>query len=332
LVTPDASAELPAADDIAGVWLVLGSMVAGDIDVGPASAVGSIISPPSAMAPLVAPPMAGALDWGWLQPSASRASEIVVIAVADNRVSRLVRRFMLTSCGAMPTCNPDTFGRVARRVIDVATRERATPSVAGLTRGSRRPRSAATGEAKSIAARERGGRALVLVHRTAMIRRVAFAFAWVPVVVAGCHAVAATEVAPVDAGRTAIKPGHVVLADATDGPVAPVVRDALSRAAAGHRRLLVYVGASWCEPCQRFHRAAEQGQLDAAFPDLTLLVFDGERDVGRLKQAGYTSKYIPLFVLPNADGTSSGQQTEGGQKGDGAVAEITTRLQELLSR
>jgi hypothetical protein len=165
-----------------------------------------------------------------------------------------------------------------------------------------------------------------------MIRRVAAAFAWAPMVAAGCHPVGATEVAPVDAGRAADKQGHVVLVDAPDGPAAPVVRDALSRASAERRRLLVYVGATWCEPCQRFHHAAEQGQLDAAFPNLTLLVFDGDRDIGRLKQAGYVSKYIPLFVLPNADGTSSGQQTEGGHKGEDAVAEITPRLQELLAR
>jgi hypothetical protein len=124
----------------------------------------------------------------------------------------------------------------------------------------------------------------------------------------------------------------VAVSPAPPGAVAEIVREALGRVAAERRRLVVYVGATWCEPCQRFHQAAAAGELDAAFGDLTLLEFDADRDRGRLAEAGYTSKYIPLFVLPNADGTSSGQQIEGSVKGEGAVREITPRLKTLLER
>jgi hypothetical protein len=117
-----------------------------------------------------------------------------------------------------------------------------------------------------------------------------------------------------------------------EGDVEPIVREELARAAVDRRRLVVYVGASWCEPCQRFHGAAESGQLDATFSDLTLLEFDLDRDGKRLASAGYTSKYIPLFALPSADGRSSGKQVEGGIKGEGAVAYITPKLLALLAR
>jgi hypothetical protein len=93
----------------------------------------------------------------------------------------------------------------------------------------------------------------------------------------------------------------------------------------------VYVGATWCEPCQRFHHAAERGELDAAFPTVTVLAFDLDRDRERLASAGYVSKYIPLFALPGPDGTASGKQIEGGVKGDGAVGNIVPRLKEMLS-
>ncbi len=116
----------------------------------------------------------------------------------------------------------------------------------------------------------------------------------------------------------------------TAGDVEPLVRASLARATAAKRRLIVYAGAKWCEPCQRFHHAAEQGELDASFPDLNILVFDMDRDSERLASAGYVSKYIPLFALPAADGSSSGKQVEGGVKGDGAVAYITPRLKGLL--
>jgi hypothetical protein len=150
-------------------------------------------------------------------------------------------------------------------------------------------------------------------------------------------AVACDSPPPSAAGKADAAPapvaaaGHVQIEDAAPtGEVEPLVRAALARATAAKRRLIVYAGAKWCEPCQRFHHAAEQGELDASFPDLNILVFDMDRDSERLASAGYVSRYIPLFALPAADGSSSGKQVEGGVKGDGAVAYITPRLKGLL--
>lgn len=114
------------------------------------------------------------------------------------------------------------------------------------------------------------------------------------------------------------------------GEVAPIVVDALATAAKDHKQLVVYVGASWCEPCTRFHKAAEAGQLDAEFGKLRLLVFDLDRDGDALAKANYKSEMIPLFALPNPDGTSSGKQIEGSIHGDGAVAQISPRLRALV--
>jgi thiol-disulfide isomerase/thioredoxin len=137
---------------------------------------------------------------------------------------------------------------------------------------------------------------------------------------------------PRPAPATAARVAHVQLAEApASGDVDAVVKDALVKTTAEKRRLVVYVGASWCEPCRRFHEAAARGELDATFPDVDMLVFDLDRDGERLAAAGYVSKYIPLFALPKADGTSSGKQVEGGIKGEGAVAFITPKLQALLA-
>jgi len=116
-----------------------------------------------------------------------------------------------------------------------------------------------------------------------------------------------------------------------EGDVDAIVRAALVTAAAEKRRVVVYVGAAWCEPCRRFHRAVQQGDLDAAFPDVDLVTFDADRDSERLASAGYVSTFIPLLALPGPDGRASGKQVEGGIKGDGAVAYIAPRLQKILA-
>ncbi len=110
------------------------------------------------------------------------------------------------------------------------------------------------------------------------------------------------------------------------------MRDAADAAIRENRKLAVYVGAAWCEPCQAFHRAVERGDLDATFPNLTLLEFYLDRDGERLASAGYVSKYIPLFALPARDGAASGKQVEGAIKGPGAVPFIVPRLRTLLAQ
>lgn len=122
---------------------------------------------------------------------------------------------------------------------------------------------------------------------------------------------------------------ELVPAPAT-GEVQAVVRAELARAQKDGKQLLVYVGATWCEPCRRFHQAAAEHKLDAAFPTLRLLEFDDDRDGGRLAMAGYAGRYIPMFARPGADGRGSGRQIEGSVKGDGAVDQIVPRLRTLL--
>ncbi len=117
---------------------------------------------------------------------------------------------------------------------------------------------------------------------------------------------------------------------APPGEVAPLVKAELAAVRSANRALVVYVGAEWCEPCKRFHDAVTRGDLDDRFGNLHLFVFDADRDLERLDDAGYRSDMIPLFALANDDGTATGAQTAGGIKGDGAVAQIVPRLRALL--
>lgn len=125
---------------------------------------------------------------------------------------------------------------------------------------------------------------------------------------------------------------HIDLVAApTDVPVAAYVQTELARAKRDGRQVLVYVGATWCEPCQRFHNAAKAGELDNDFSGLRLLEFDLDRDRDRLAVDGYRSEMIPLLALPGPDGKGNGRGMQGSIKGEGAVAQMRPRLQQLLA-
>ena len=141
------------------------------------------------------------------------------------------------------------------------------------------------------------------------------------------------DAAPKDRAPAAVAKKPEVVAVAIDQrPVDQVVRAAQEQAKAEQRRLLVYVGAAWCEPCQRFHEAVEQGQLDAELAGIRFLEFDSDVDSPRLVAAGYGGALIPRFALPGQDGRGTDAKIEGGVKGDAAVGHIMTRLKELLAK
>lgn len=132
---------------------------------------------------------------------------------------------------------------------------------------------------------------------------------------------------PAPTPKLEIRPAPPEVAD-----VAGIVRTELGNAERDRRQLVVYVGATWCEPCTRFHDAALAGELDAGLGGVRLLEFDQDTWSDALLAAGYTSDLIPLFAVPNPDGTASGKQIEGAIKGKDAVAQITPRLKALLGQ
>ena len=129
--------------------------------------------------------------------------------------------------------------------------------------------------------------------------------------------------------RSREKPQLKQRADAA--PLEQFVQQHVEEADASGTRVLVYVGATWCEPCQRFHKALESGQLDEDLAGTKFIEFDSDRDGAELRAAGYASKYIPLFSVPDQSGHASGRAIEGSVKGDGAVREnLVPRLLALL--
>jgi hypothetical protein len=118
----------------------------------------------------------------------------------------------------------------------------------------------------------------------------------------------------------------------TGSTVEPWVQEQVELAEAAHLRVLVYVGASWCEPCQRFHQAVERGELNGTLNGLRFLEFDQDQDAAALKTAGYVYQYIPVLALPDPDGRNHGKMISGSIKGPRAIQDnLVPRLQALLS-
>jgi thiol:disulfide interchange protein len=118
---------------------------------------------------------------------------------------------------------------------------------------------------------------------------------------------------------------------APKAPLEQFVQQHVEEADASGTRVLVYVGATWCEPCKRFHKALESGQLDQDLAGTKFIEFDSDHDGAELRAAGYGSKYIPLFSIPDQSGHASGRAIEGAIKGEGTVREtLVPRLLALL--
>lgn len=124
---------------------------------------------------------------------------------------------------------------------------------------------------------------------------------------------------------------HPELVEAGAGAVDQVVLAAMADARRDSRQLVVYVSATWCQPCEHFQHALRGGELDSYFPSLRLLKFDFDRDGRRLATAGYAAELLPSFVMPGPDGRGTDRRIEGATKDADTVARsIGPRLQRLL--
>lgn len=153
-----------------------------------------------------------------------------------------------------------------------------------------------------------------------------------PLALAASLSACDSEPAPKPAPEPArgVRGVELIAAPAGAEEATALIQRETARAHADGRKLVVYVGAEWCEPCRYFHAAAEAGRLNDDFPTLRVLEFDHDRDEARLTRAGCKSPMIPLFAIPDEQGRCSDRRIHGSIKGPGAVDEIRPRLAQLL--
>ena len=113
----------------------------------------------------------------------------------------------------------------------------------------------------------------------------------------GCPTTPTSPPSPTSAGvTTKVAPA---------GDVAAIVAAQVQASSSAGRRVLVVVGAPWCEPCVRFHDAVAKGTFNDILAGVDVVEFNMDVDRARLDDAGYSARMIPIMVLPLPDGRAS---------------------------
>jgi|GEM_PF-2495893 len=150
----------------------------------------------------------------------------------------------------------------------------------------------------------------------------------IPLLAAACSdADTPYELTELEQVAAAMKP-HMI--HAPDGDVPAVVKAEVARARNVGADLVVYIGATWCEPCRRFKHAVAAGRLDRLLAGVVFLDFDFDISEQQLNAAGYAGRLIPRFVVPDASGRGGRLRTEGSVKGPTGVANILPRLRAVV--
>jgi len=146
------------------------------------------------------------------------------------------------------------------------------------------------------------------------------------------HGAPSVNVRIAEAARTVEGAGVEIVAapESLDNPTR-WIRSENERAKKDDRVTLVYVGASWCVPCQAFRRLVHEGAFDKALPRLRLLAFDADIHAVPLGRSGCATTAVPTFMRPMPKGRCSAQKASGIAAGKDPVAYLTPRLERLMS-
>ena len=92
----------------------------------------------------------------------------------------------------------------------------------------------------------------------------------VAIAITTAPSMAPSSAAPEAARTTGVR----IVSASADTDAISLVRTERLKAKAEGRVLVVYAGATWCEPCKRFKEEVHTGHLDEKLPRVTLLAFD----------------------------------------------------------
>jgi thiol-disulfide isomerase/thioredoxin len=116
------------------------------------------------------------------------------------------------------------------------------------------------------------------------------------------------------------------------GPLAALVAAEIATHPTGNLKPIVYLGASWCGPCQEIKRSKDDPRMLDAFDGAMVIEVDiDEWNKEQLTALGYKTGVIPVFIAVDRDARALGPMIDGGAWGDNVPEIMAPPLKKFVT-
>jgi hypothetical protein len=114
-------------------------------------------------------------------------------------------------------------------------------------------------------------------------------------------------------------------------PLAVVLSDGAAKAKAKGLRPFLYIGATWCQPCQKLHRSLDDERMVDAFRGTYVIHLDLDAWERELPSVGLRVAQVPVFFQLDAQGKPTGKSLDGGAWNEDVPAEMAPPLKRFFN-
>lgn len=151
----------------------------------------------------------------------------------------------------------------------------------------------------------------------------------------GCDSKAASEASPEpsrSAAMTAEKASSWVKVGSGGEALQSRLKAEVGKAAERRQKPILYIGATWCEPCAALKKYKSDPRMAEAFEGTYVIELDlDDWKLDELKALGLRAGVVPVFHALGADGRASGKTIDGGAWGDNIPENMAPPLKRFFS-
>lgn len=151
----------------------------------------------------------------------------------------------------------------------------------------------------------------------------------------GCDSKAPTEASPEpsrSSSMTAEKASSWMKIGSGGEALESKLKAEVGKAAERRQKPVLYIGATWCEPCSALKKYKSDPRMAEAFQGTYVIELDlDDWKVDELKALGFRAGVVPVFHVLGADGRASGPTIDGGAWGDNIPENMAPPLKKFFS-
>jgi hypothetical protein len=118
----------------------------------------------------------------------------------------------------------------------------------------------------------------------------------------------------------------------TDGPLPAALQREAGKATQQHLKPFVYIGATWCAPCNAIKHNLDKPIMIDAFKGTYIMKLDFDAWEDKLPGAGLQHEAVPVFFALDASGKPTGRMIDGGAWGNDTPENIAPALKAFFSK